>query len=94
MRAKRGSRYNLSLPAAVPTKFVGQGCPNRRTDMFVHFMPGPGFIRRAAHELRLRRDIRALAALDDRALADLGLAPGGVEAAIRSGPPPQRLDRE
>jgi uncharacterized protein YjiS (DUF1127 family) len=62
--------------------------------MFAHFMPGPGFIRRAAQELRLNRDMRALTALDERALADLGLTRGGVESAVKRGRPPQRLARE
>jgi uncharacterized protein YjiS (DUF1127 family) len=94
MRAKRGNRYNPSFPAAVRTEFVGCRCPDRRPDMFAHLIPGPGFISRAVQEFRLKRDVGALAALDDRALADLGLSRGGVESAIRSGRPPRRLVRE
>jgi uncharacterized protein YjiS (DUF1127 family) len=62
--------------------------------MFAHFMPGPGFIRRAVQELRLNRDMRALSALDERALADLGLTRGGVESAIKGGRPPRGIARD
>jgi uncharacterized protein YjiS (DUF1127 family) len=59
--------------------------------MFAHLIPGPDFIGRAVQELRLRRDISVLAALDDRVPADIGLSRGGVESAIRSGRAPQRF---
>jgi uncharacterized protein YjiS (DUF1127 family) len=43
--------------------------------------------RRIAAELRARRDMRELAALDEAALHDIGLAPGGLEDAVRHGRP-------
>ena len=36
-------------------------------------------------EWRTRRDLRALERLDDRALRDIGIGPGGLEDAVRHG---------
>ena len=42
-----------------------------------------GFWRRLAHEIRIRNDLRRLAAYDDAALSDIGVSRGGIEGAIR-----------
>ncbi|KLK94755.1 hypothetical protein AA309_02000 [Microvirga vignae] len=36
-------------------------------------------------EIRLRRAMREMAALDDAMLQDIGLGPGGIEDAVRCG---------
>lgn len=50
-----------------------------------------GFLARlleaVAREIRIRRDMRLLASLDDAALHDIGLARSGVEDAVRHGRP-------
>jgi len=49
----------------------------------------PGLLARlltaAAREIRIRRDLRLLASLDDAALHDIGLTRGGMEDAVRHG---------
>jgi len=40
-----------------------------------------------AQEIRVRRDLRHLEALDDCMLTDIGLSRGGLEEAVRSGRP-------
>jgi uncharacterized protein YjiS (DUF1127 family) len=40
-----------------------------------------------AREIRIRRDMRMLASLDEAALHDIGLARGGVEDVVRHGRP-------
>jgi uncharacterized protein YjiS (DUF1127 family) len=38
-----------------------------------------------AHELRIRRDLRQLAAMDDHMLKDIGLSRGDIEHCVRYG---------
>ena len=38
-----------------------------------------------AHELRIRRDLRQLAAMDDHMLKDIGLSRGDIEHCVRCG---------
>ena len=44
-----------------------------------------GLSAHAVREIRLRRDMRKLAELDDRMLRDIGLARGQIEPAARHG---------
>jgi uncharacterized protein YjiS (DUF1127 family) len=37
------------------------------------------------HEIQIRRALRQVGALDDAALHDMGISPGGVEDAVRYG---------
>jgi uncharacterized protein YjiS (DUF1127 family) len=51
----------------------------------------PGLLARLvaalAREWRIHRDLRVLQTLDDRALHDIGVGPGGLDYAVRHGRP-------
>jgi len=44
-----------------------------------------GLLASLLHEIRIRRALREVSALDDAALHDIGISPGGIEDAIRCG---------
>ena len=45
----------------------------------------PGLIAALMREIEIRRALRAVGALDEAALHDMGISPGGIEEAVRCG---------
>jgi uncharacterized protein YjiS (DUF1127 family) len=49
--------------------------PSRVKDLFASLL----------HEIEIRRALRQVSALDETALHDIGISPGGIEEAVRCG---------
>ena len=69
------SFLSLTRPAVAPTRYSTEQPPSLLARLLAAI----------AREVRLRRDMRALAELDDAGLHDIGLSRGEVEHAVRHG---------